>query len=54
MTISVGVCAWDGQATADRDDLLKQADEALYQAKENGRIRVVMSIVRGNAAVPTE
>jgi diguanylate cyclase (GGDEF)-like protein len=46
VTISVGVVAWDGIARIESAALLKQADDALYQAKEHGRNRVVLTIVR--------
>ena len=39
VTLSLGVAAWDG--TALLEDLLRTADEALYQAKDAGRNRVV-------------
>ena len=37
VTISVGAAAWDGEAA---DELLRRADEALYEAKRSGRDRV--------------
>jgi diguanylate cyclase (GGDEF)-like protein len=41
LTISIGVAAYPG-SSSDRDELLRQADEALYQAKSHGRNRVVL------------
>jgi diguanylate cyclase (GGDEF)-like protein len=38
--VSIGVTEMSGNARG-IDDLLKQADEALYQAKASGRNRVV-------------
>ncbi|MCP3176395.1 diguanylate cyclase [Desulfuromonas sp. KJ2020] len=38
LTASFGVAQWDGQGTL--DDLVRQADDALYRAKANGRNRV--------------
>ena len=46
VTISVGVVAWDGSAKIDAPALLKLADDGLYQAKQNGRNRVMLSAVR--------
>jgi diguanylate cyclase (GGDEF)-like protein len=46
-TVSVGVVSWDGVGATDQAGLLKHSDDALYQAKEKGRNRVVLSLVRG-------
>jgi diguanylate cyclase (GGDEF)-like protein len=40
-TISVGLACLFPQASLDPDDLVREADEALYQAKRDGRDRVV-------------
>jgi diguanylate cyclase (GGDEF)-like protein len=40
-TISVGVAALSAGEPKSTDDLLREADEALYRAKESGRNRVV-------------
>jgi diguanylate cyclase (GGDEF)-like protein len=40
-TISVGLSCLIPQASSDRSDLVREADEALYQAKRDGRDRVV-------------
>lgn len=48
ITISVGV-AERGQRTVSPDDLLKLADQALYEAKRNGRNRVCVSGTDGLA-----
>lgn len=40
VTISLGVSTLDGAAFLSSDELLKNADMALYKAKENGRNRV--------------
>jgi diguanylate cyclase (GGDEF)-like protein len=39
VTISLGVAAWDGEASA--QEVLKLADEAMYRAKREGRNRAV-------------
>jgi two-component system, cell cycle response regulator len=43
MTTSAGVASFPGTGIATPDDLIKQADQALYHAKANGRNRVVPS-----------
>ena len=47
ITVSVGVCVWrDGQSA---EELLVEADAALYRAKSAGRNRTVVSTERGPA-----
>ena len=41
MTISVGVATTTGDETLTPHELIRQADEKLYQAKHQGRNRVV-------------
>jgi len=41
LTVSIGLASSASRPKADRDQLLKLADEALYQAKAEGRNRVV-------------
>ena len=41
ITISIGVTERRGQ-TQEIDDLLREADEAMYRAKNDGRNRVVL------------
>jgi len=43
VTVSVGVAAWAPGSPADGAAVLKAADQALYQAKQTGRNRVVRS-----------
>jgi diguanylate cyclase (GGDEF)-like protein len=38
VTVSIGIA--QGSASADADDIVKQADKALYAAKAGGRNRV--------------
>ena len=40
LSISLGLATWDATEGADRRQLLKRADKALYQAKAQGRNRV--------------
>ena len=44
VTVSIGVATWDGEAP---EDLLQRADEALYEAKEAGRDRVMAATLHG-------
>ncbi len=39
-TISIGVATYPSQNITDVNDLIKKADEALYQAKRKGKNRV--------------
>jgi diguanylate cyclase (GGDEF)-like protein len=45
VTISVGVATTNGDAALTPNDLIRLADEHLYQAKHEGRNRVVASAV---------
>ena len=40
-TFSAGVASWDGNETS--EDLIARADQALYQAKEAGRDRILVA-----------
>jgi diguanylate cyclase (GGDEF)-like protein len=44
VTVSAGVTSFPETDAKAEDDLLKRADDALYQAKEQGRDRVVMLV----------
>ena len=37
MTVSIGWATWEGETA---EDLLRRADDALYEAKRSGRDRV--------------
>lgn len=43
VTVSLGVAATGGQDTRSAEELIKRADQALYQAKNAGRDRVVVA-----------
>jgi len=43
VTISLGVATLMAEIDTNLDQLVKRADEALYQAKNSGRNRVVLS-----------
>jgi len=43
LTISLGVASFPGQQTTEVDDLIRNADDALYAAKREGRNRVVVA-----------
>lgn len=45
ITLSIGVSAWSGQQDVTLEDSLKQADAALYQAKNSGRNCVIAAAV---------
>lgn len=42
VTVSVGVCVFRNDEEIDANEILKRADEALYESKENGRNRVTI------------
>jgi two-component system cell cycle response regulator len=50
VTISVGIAAMEQQTAASVDELMRQADVALYKAKERGRNRVVVWDGRNEAS----
>ncbi|MDF1654274.1 MAG: diguanylate cyclase [Coxiellaceae bacterium] len=43
LTTSIGVSCWSGECKSDHNRLLKLADDALYQAKNQGRNRVCVA-----------
>jgi two-component system, cell cycle response regulator len=45
VTISIGIATLDGKNFETIEDLIHKADEHLYEAKENGRNRIVMKKV---------
>ena len=42
ITISIGVAVFDGKKDKDVDTLVERADEALYQAKSQGRNQLIV------------
>ncbi|SHF24073.1 diguanylate cyclase (GGDEF) domain-containing protein [Desulforamulus putei DSM 12395] len=43
LTVSIGVAGYAGRGSVDPDELIRQADEAMYRAKELGKNRVVFA-----------
>jgi diguanylate cyclase (GGDEF)-like protein len=50
-TFSAGVAAWDGNETS--EELIARADQALYQAKDAGRDRILAAAQQPAATAPT-
>ena len=44
-TVSIGVAQWNGKPPIDLDELIRNADEALYIAKRNGKNQVVKHVL---------
>jgi diguanylate cyclase len=47
-TFSAGVATWDGNETS--EELIGRADQALYQAKDDGRDRIVVAAEEAQTA----
>ncbi|GLC31492.1 GGDEF domain-containing response regulator [Clostridium omnivorum] len=45
VTVSIGVCLKKSQSTASKNDIIKIADIALYEAKKSGRNKCEMTII---------
>lgn len=43
LTVSIGIAGYAGRGSVDPDELIRQADEAMYQAKKLGKNRVVFA-----------
>lgn len=43
LTVSIGVAGYAGRGSVDPDELIRQADQAMYRAKELGKNRVVFA-----------
>lgn len=43
ITVSIGIAQYDGSTDQSPSELIRKADQALYDAKEGGRNRVVGS-----------
>lgn len=54
LSVSIGVTAWADGIFNDIQDMLEMADQALYQAKERGRNRVVCSLQSPQTQVTPE
>ena len=55
VTVSIGVaCSVDGEGADAADAVLKRADQALYEAKETGRNRVLSDRVLGSKTAASE
>ena len=47
MTLSIGVASSEAHSFPEAEELLKKADDSLYQAKNNGRNQVVVFVEEG-------
>lgn len=45
VTVSIGVCIKKSQSTASKNDIIKIADKALYEAKKSGRNKCEMTTI---------
>ena len=52
VTISVGICSSKEKAARKAEDLIRLADESLYQAKAAGRNRIVIYPAMANTESP--
>jgi len=48
ITVSVGVCVYDGKQPAEIGDIVRQADQCLYRVKQNGRNGSEACAIGGN------
>ncbi|MEA3465450.1 MAG: diguanylate cyclase [Thermodesulfobacteriota bacterium] len=52
ITVSIGAACYPGSGIKNIDQLLQVADQALYQAKNNGRNQVVCTVQKDNTLTP--
>ncbi len=54
LTVSIGIACWPAVTPVDRDELLLEADQALYRAKNDGRNTLKVTHCRRPASLPDQ